>query len=159
MIVYFDVNVHDLHETFFSLQLFLRNKIKIFLKHIKHVIQRKHATSIFFVYTEKKDDVYIVKNESIFDVLNRDEIFFLYFDENDSIMTNVLTVVAVSDLEFCHFSKLRKKIDRDNHENKVNRFQNVVVFTKLECELLFDFVSNALLNFVSLIILNYQLRM
>ena len=77
MIVYFDVDVQDLHKTLFSLHLFLKNKNKIFLKYIKHVIQRKHATFVFFVYTEKRNDVFVAKNESIFDVLNKSETFFL----------------------------------------------------------------------------------
>ena len=55
MIVYFNVDVYNLHKTFFSLQLILKNKISIFLKHVKNIIQKKHATFIFFyLHKERK---------------------------------------------------------------------------------------------------------
>ena len=153
MIVYFDVDAHDLHKTFFSLQLFLKNKNKIFLKHIKHVIQKKYTTFVFFVYTEK-NDFYIAKNESIFDVLNKNETFFLIRWKR---LDHDKCVDCCRSFKFriSSFLWIQKNIDRNNHENKVNRFRNVVVFIEFKCELLFDFVSNALSNFVLLIILNY----
>ena len=123
------------------------------------MIQKKHTTFVFFVYTERKNDVYIAKNENIFDVLNKSEIFLSLIQWKRHDPDKCVDCCRNFRFRVSSFFEFRNNIDKDNYENKINKFWNVVVFIKFECKLFFDFVSNAFSEFVSLIILNYRFRL
>ena len=47
------------------------------MKHVKNIIKKQHGTFLFFIYAEKKNRVYVAKKKNGFNILNKNETFFL----------------------------------------------------------------------------------